>query len=163
MDEQRKGGGRATALGWVFVAVQAVLLVTLVALPGGTAWPTPPVVRVGGLVAVGCGLIVVVLAATGLGTALTATPVPRDGAALATSGLYRFVRHPIYSGILLAVAGSTVRAASWVTLAVALLTVVFFDAKARWEEERLAERYPGYARYAAVTPRFFPLPRRRRS
>jgi protein-S-isoprenylcysteine O-methyltransferase Ste14 len=40
------------------------------------------------------------------------------------------------------------------------VTLGFFNVKARWEEARLAESYPGYRAYAARTPRFVPfLPR----
>jgi protein-S-isoprenylcysteine O-methyltransferase Ste14 len=50
------------------------------------------------------------------------------------------------------------RSGSLITLAVGAVTVAFFNAKAAWEEKRLAERYPGYAAYAARTPRFIPRP-----
>ncbi len=42
-----------------------------------------------------------VVAATALGRGLTAAPLPNSHAELRTGGLYRFVRHPIYSGLLL--------------------------------------------------------------
>lgn len=108
---------------------------------------------------IGVGLIG--LAATGLGSALTPTPLPKPHAQLATQGLYAYVRHPIYSGVLLVVAGLTMRSGSVVTLIVALTTFVFFDQKARWEESRLRSKYAGYAEYAADTPKFIPRLRRR--
>ncbi len=147
-----------TRAGWLFVVVQAVLLITLVALPAGDAWPTPAWVQVIGLLAVVGGVALVAVAALRLGPALTPTPVPTAEGALTTDGLYRHVRHPIYSGVLLAVAGVTVRSGSVLVLAVGAATVVFFHLKARWEEERLQERYPDYPEYAARTPRFVPRP-----
>jgi protein-S-isoprenylcysteine O-methyltransferase Ste14 len=102
------------------------------------------------------GLVVIVVASLGLGTGLTPTPVPSLRGHLETGGLYRFVRHPIYTGVLAIVAGLTVRSGSYVTLAVAVATVFFFNRKAAWEEARLRERYDGYAEYAARTPRFVP-------
>jgi protein-S-isoprenylcysteine O-methyltransferase Ste14 len=39
---------------------------------------------------------------------------------------------------------------------------VLLTAKARWEERRLAQRFEGYAEYAARTPRFVPVRWRRR-
>ena len=59
-------------------------------------------------------------------------------------------------GVLSIVVGLTLRSGSVVTLSVALVTVVFFDRKARWEEAQLRERYPDYAEYASRTPRFVP-------
>ncbi len=146
----------------MFVAGQVVLLVLLVALPGSDDWPTPSWLRTTAQVVFVAGVVVLIVAALGLGRALTPTPVPIERGELQTAGVYRYVRHPIYSGVLLIVAGITLRSGSWFTLAVAVVTFVFFDRKARWEEARLAERYPQYAGYAARTPRFVPRPRVRR-
>ncbi len=143
-------------VGWLFVAGQVVLLVALAFLPGRDDWPTPSWVWMLGQAAVIAGLAVIVVASLRLGTGLTPTPVPNTRSRLVTGGLYRFVRHPIYSGVLLVVAGLAVRSGSFASLAVAGVTVVFFDLKARWEEARLRERYDGYASYAARTPRFVP-------
>lgn len=147
------------ARGWAYVAIQAVLLVALIVLPGRSDWPTPPTVRLLGLILIVGGLAFVALASLRLGPALTATPVPTESGALTTTGLYRLVRHPIYTGVLAIVVGLTLRSGSWVTLAVGIVTVGFFHSKARWEEARLADRYPDYPAYAAVTPRFVPWPR----
>jgi protein-S-isoprenylcysteine O-methyltransferase Ste14 len=148
-------------IGWLFVAGQVVLLVLLVVLPGRDDWPTPPWLRMAAQVVLVVGAVLLVVAALGLGRALTPTPVPTGRGDLRTGGPYRFVRHPIYTGVLLIVIGITLRSGSWFTLAVAVVTFVFFDRKARWEEARLAEQYPHYADYAARTPRFVPgAPRR---
>lgn len=146
--------------GWLFVAVQALLLAALVLLPGGTDWPTPTAVEVAGLVLVLAGVVWMVVAARRLGPALTPTPVPSEQGVLTTSGLYGLVRHPIYTGVLAVVIGIVVRSGSLTTLALGLATVGFFVVKARWEEARLAERYPDYPAYAARTPRFVPRLRR---
>jgi len=147
-----------TNTGWLFVAAQAFLLVTLVALPGDDAWPTPTWIRLLGMIAVVGGVALVAVAALRLGPALTPTPIPTESGSLTTEGLYRFVRHPIYSGVLAAVVGVTVRSGSLIVLAVGLATIAFFHVKARWEEDRLTEHYPLYPAYAAVTPRFLPRP-----
>ena len=144
------------------MAGQVVLLVLLIALPGSDDWPTPSWLRTIAQVVFVAGVVVLIVAALGLGRALTPTPVPAERGDLRTAGVYGYVRHPIYSGVLLIVVGVTLRSGSWLTVAVAVVTFVFFDRKARWEEARLAERYPQYADYAARTPRFVPRPRVRR-
>ena len=149
-------------VGWIFVGAQVVLLVLLVVLPGRADWPTPRWLDLVSLGLVGFGLAVIATAALRLGSALTPSPVPVAQGELVTSGLYRLVRHPIYSGALLVVLGVTIRSGSWWTTLVALVLCVFFDAKARFEERQLARRYAGYRAYAAITPRFVPLRRRRR-
>jgi protein-S-isoprenylcysteine O-methyltransferase Ste14 len=150
------------AAGWAFVVVQLGLLVALGVLAGrpGDDWPTPgPLLAVAALCTLG-GLVVIVVAALQLGRSLTATPVPNTRNELSTHGLYGVVRHPIYSGLLLVVAGLALRSASWVVAAVAATTIAFFHVKARWEEQRLAERHPDYAEYCASVPRFVPRPPR---
>ncbi len=144
--------------GWLWVAGQAALLATLILLPGGDAWAKPSVLLgVAGALFFG-GLALVAVAALGLGAALTPTPVPTSRGQLTTGGLFRFMRHPIYTGVLLTVAGITLRSANWAHLAVAAATFVFFNQKATWEEQQLRDRYPGYAEYAKRTPRFLPNP-----
>lgn len=65
------------SVGWVFVGVQIVLLGALIFLPGGDDWPTPVWLhRVGTAINV-AGIALVVVAALGLGSSLTPTPVPR--------------------------------------------------------------------------------------
>lgn len=144
------------AVGWAWVAGQAVLLGALIFLPGGDAWSRPDVLRLVANVLFFGGLALIAVAALRLGGALTPTPVPTATGELTTSGLYRFVRHPIYSGVLLVVAGITLRSGNWLHVAIAALTIVFFDRKAAWEEQQLAQHYPGYADYAARTPKFVP-------
>lgn len=102
------------------------------------------------------GFGVMALASLRLGAALTPTPVPSGRGTLTTTGLYRHVRHPIYTGVLLIVVGLTVRSGSWISMAVGVATVVFFDRKANWEEARLAETFNDYQAYASRTPRFVP-------
>ena len=143
-------------IGWLFVAAQAILLIAMVAFVGRDDWDTSGWVQAIGYVLVGAGLLVVAAGALRLGAALTPTPVPTQGAELTTSGLYRFVRHPIYTGVLAAVIGVAVSAGSLPTALIAAATIAFFNVKARWEEARLAERYPDYPAYAATTPRFLP-------
>ncbi len=142
--------------GWLFVAVQAVLLITLVLLPGADAWPTPRWVEYTGLALFGTGVVIGVLAAVNLGRSLTPTPVPIGDGQLSTGGMYRLARHPIYTGVLLIVMGITIRSGSWVTLALAVATFIFFNSKAAWEEQQLTEAYPDYRTYMARTGRFLP-------
>lgn len=145
----------------LLVAAQFVLLGLIALLPRGWGWPVPAWVRVLGLLGVLAGLVMMLLAGTALGRGLTAVPIPNEHAQLRTGGLYRVVRHPIYTGLLLA-SGSYVvaRGSSWRALAFVGL-LVLLAAKARWEEVRLARRFAAYPEYAARTPRFVPRwPRR---
>ena len=142
----------------MFVGVQFLLLIALVAIPSSGAWSRPWWLWALAAMLAGAGAVVMAMSALGLGRSLTPTPVPVESGVLVTTGMYRWVRHPIYSGLLLVVGGVVLRSASWWTVVVGVVTVVFFNIKARWEEARLAEQYPDYPRYAASVGRFLPRP-----
>jgi protein-S-isoprenylcysteine O-methyltransferase Ste14 len=75
---------------------------------------------------------------------------------LVQHGLYRYVRHPIYTGDLLMLAGLQLALNSWLVLAVALAAVVVVR-QSRVEEAMLARHMPGYPVYRARTKRFIPF------
>ena len=148
-------------MAWALVAAQFVLLLTLVLLPTGTLWATGVVTWVLGGVAVLAGVVVLAIAGFGLGRSLTALPIPKSDGELVTGGLYRFARHPIYTGVLMSAAGLVVAGASLGHLVVAIALYAVLATKAHFEEKLLAKRYAGYPEYAKATGRFFPrLPRR---
>ena len=140
----------------LLVAGQFVLIGILVLLPGRHDWPVPATLKVACSIATLVGLAVMVVGATGLGRGLTATPLPNAHAKLRTGGLYRYARHPIYSGLLLTMASIAVASGSVSRLLTLGALVMLLTVKARWEETRLMRRFQGYADYAARTPRFVP-------
>lgn len=125
-------------IGWLLVAVQFTLFGVLFVLPRR---PVTTLTAVMGAVIVGVGLIVVVAAFIRLGNALTPTPVPLAHAGLRTTGIYRIVRHPIYSGILLIAIGIVVAIGSWWTVAWLITLIIFFTLKYTWEDRLLRETY----------------------
>ena len=145
----------------LLVAGQFALIGVLVVLPSGDDWPVPTALIVACSAATVLGLAVMVIGATGLGRGLTATPLPNAHAQLRTGGLYRYARHPIYSGLMLMMASITVASGSGLRLLALAALIVLLNVKARWEETRLAQRFGGYADYATLTPRFVPLRLRR--
>ena len=152
---------RERRTGWLLVLGQFFLLALIVLLPTGNAWTVPPGLARAGQIGVWLGIGIMVIAAPTLGRGLTATPVPNEHARLRTSGMYRFVRHPIYSGLLLFALARTVASGNLWTATACLALVVLINAKARWEESRLVQRFPDYGAYSRRTPRFVPRPMRR--
>ena len=142
--------------GWAFVAMQAILLAALVLLPGRNDFDLPEALRVVADVTFWAGVSLGLVAAVSLGRALTATPVPNASGELRTGGVYRFARHPIYSGVILIVVAIAAGSGSWWKVALGAGTIAFFVMKTRWEEQRLRERFDAYDAYAATTGRFFP-------
>jgi protein-S-isoprenylcysteine O-methyltransferase Ste14 len=148
---------RDTLIAWVFVIVQFGLLVAILLLPSGDAWTAPTWLATVARWLQWIGAAVLVVGLVNLGRSLTPLPSPIAHGELRTGGLYRLVRHPIYSGIMALVIGTAIRSGS---VAVAVATgalIAWFALKARWEESRLRLRYVGYADYAARVPRFVPF------
>jgi len=80
------------------------------------------------------------------------------GHAIATTGPYAYVRHPMYAGAILLLLGIPLLLGSWYGLALAPVLVVGFAIRAVLEERTLSAQLPGYADYAArVRYRFVPL------
>lgn len=144
---------------WTFVAVQFALLAVIVFWPAGTAWPLPGWVAGVAAVAVVASVVLMVVAGLGLGRGLTAAPLPNEHARLRTGGLYRYVRHPLYSGLLTFAVAEAVRSRSPMVAGAAVALVALIRFKAGWEEQRLTERFADYPAYAARTPRFVPFSR----
>ena len=114
-----------------------------------------------GTVLVAAGLAIVAASAVRLGRALTALPDPKANSKLDTRGPYRYVRHPIYTGVLACAFGVALRNTSILAFALAVLLTVILTAKARFEEGLLTRRFADYPAYAARTPRFLPRVNRR--
>lgn len=91
-----------------------------------------------------------------LGKNLTAFPKPVDDGALVTTGPYAYVRHPIYSGLILGTLGWALFRANLLGVLLALILFLFFDLKSRREERWLREAYPGYAGYQGRVRKLIP-------
>ncbi len=151
--------GRDARTAWLMVLGQVVLLGLIAALPRRHDWTIPLDVARACIVVTVIGILVMVVAATELGRGLTAAPLPNKHAQLRTAGLYRHVRHPIYTGLLLAGIAYTLPSGNgWVAAACGLL-ILLINFKARWEERHLERRFLEYAAYSRHTSRFIPSPR----
>jgi protein-S-isoprenylcysteine O-methyltransferase Ste14 len=85
------------------------------------------------------------------------TPTPNSSAALVSSGVYARVRHPIYTSVLLGAIGVALAHGHFAVMLIALVMVVFFTAKAKYEESLLRTVYPEYGDYMTHTGRFLPF------
>ncbi|QPC82483.1 isoprenylcysteine carboxylmethyltransferase family protein [Phototrophicus methaneseepsis] len=83
-------------------------------------------------------------------------PTPKEGGNLITSGLYTYIRHPIYSGVLLGAFGIAVFQGEIVTFLLAVALYILFSIKSRYEESLLKTTFAGYAQYMTRTGRFIP-------
>jgi len=94
-----------------------------------------------GIILVALGLALAVWARIRLGRNWGMPMSQREDPELITGGPYAYVRHPIYSGIILAMIGSTIgHSIAWVLPLV--LFGAYFIYSARLEEEFMCQRFP---------------------
>jgi protein-S-isoprenylcysteine O-methyltransferase Ste14 len=141
-----------------FVIGQFALLALTVFWPeqkGGWGFLDAPATIVG-IVLTATGLAVLLLSIVGLGRSLTASPIPKEDAVLVRRGFYKFMRHPIYTGLLSFALGVGLDAgpAPQMLFVLGLFTLLYF--KARWEESLLLAKYPEYKSYMSKTGMFLP-------
>jgi len=134
---------------------QAILLLLILFSPFRIKLFSLPSIRYLGLFFFIIGGVLALYAVLSLKENLKPSPKPRAGGYLVTSGLYNIVRHPAYSGILLAALGVSLWMNDLVRIFLTLVLFIFFDAKSKAEESWLEKTYPDYAEYKERIKRKF--------
>jgi protein-S-isoprenylcysteine O-methyltransferase Ste14 len=142
-------------VGGLLVALQMGLL-ALLAMRAGPAFLAGPVPAVAwALAAGGVALGAWALTCNRPGN-FNVRPIPREGGRLVQEGPYRWIRHPMYTALILCgVAAAWTRGSAWDWIAVVALAAVLV-VKAALEERWMLRAHPGYAAYRARTRRFLP-------
>jgi protein-S-isoprenylcysteine O-methyltransferase Ste14 len=110
-----------------------------------------------GLVLFGLGLGFAIWARVHIGRNWGMPMTQKDEPELVTSGPYHLVRHPIYSGILVAGIGTAI-ALNWLWLTGVLLAGLYFLYSATVEERYLTEQFPdSYPAYKRSTKMLVPF------
>jgi protein-S-isoprenylcysteine O-methyltransferase Ste14 len=110
-----------------------------------------------GLALFGLGLAFAIWARVHIGRNWGTPMTQKDEPELVTTGPYRLVRHPIYSGIILAGIGTGV-ALSWTWLIPIALAGIYFLYAATVEERQLARQFPvDYPAYRRSTKMLVPF------
>jgi protein-S-isoprenylcysteine O-methyltransferase Ste14 len=110
-----------------------------------------------GAAMVAAGLGFAVWARWHLGSNWSGNVTLKQDHALIRTGPYRYVRHPIYSGMLLALLGTAVAIGEWRGLVAVALAFVGLAYKSTVEEGRLREIFPEYDDYRRQTAALIPM------
>jgi protein-S-isoprenylcysteine O-methyltransferase Ste14 len=138
------------------VVALAIVLVRLGVLRG-RALNTDPWRAGVGILCFALGLGFAIWARVNIGRNWGTPMSQKDDPELVTSGPYRLVRHPIYSGILFAGVGTAV-ALSWLWLVAVVLAGSYFIYSATVEERNLTEQFPEtYPAYRRSTKMLIPF------
>jgi protein-S-isoprenylcysteine O-methyltransferase Ste14 len=153
-ERSRRRSGAATIIGTV--AVCAMLAVLLRRYTSGLTVAAPW--------ARGLGLAILILstafalwARVTLGTMWSVAPRVKGDRRLRTHGPYAVTRHPIYSGLLGMLLGTTLLAGVGELIALVPVGLIFFEVKIRQEERLLLATFPEeYPEYRRVVPQLIP-------
>lgn len=143
---------RANAL----VAGQFVLFIAValaIAYDGTLPEGEVTILRVLGAALALAGMILAFISSRRLGPALTASPMPKREGSLIIAGPYRYVRHPIYGGVVLILVGTALFLDSLSGSVIAALLIPYFWMKSSYEERQLRMRFAGYKAYRDVVHR----------
>lgn len=137
-----------------FFVLQSVLMALVVFPPGGLK----EIVDVVGWSILLLGLAIITAGSVSLGDNLTPLPKPREsGHSLVTDGMYKYVRHPMYGGVILGSLGLGMATGDETRLFLALLLFFALDKKASYEEGFLVEKYGNeYEEYRKKAKKLLP-------
>lgn len=110
-----------------------------------------------GLVLFGAGLALAIWARVHLGRNWGMPMTEKVDPELVTTGPYRWIRNPIYSGLIVAILGSAI-AVSWLWLLAVVLAGAYFVYSAKAEEGYMASQFPDtYPAYRQSTKMLIPF------
>jgi protein-S-isoprenylcysteine O-methyltransferase Ste14 len=115
-----------------------------------------PFLLLTGTLLIALGVVLILAGAIALGRNLTPYPKPAEKAQLLRSGIFSFIRHPVYTGVMLMSFGWAQIWQSKPALVMAFALIPFFIAKARREEHWLRKRFAEYHAYERRVRRFIP-------
>lgn len=142
---------------YLFVGIQLVFIILYFWLPADLSGRITWLRKGTGILLLSAGTLIGGIAVLQLNIRLSVFPSPVRNARLITSGVFHYVRHPIYTGIFLAGMGYGLYTWSFTKLLIATMLLVFFSLKSDYEEHRLEQKFPEYTAYKNTTGKFFPL------
>lgn len=102
------------------------------------------------------GIVIITFGIINLNENLTPFPTPKKNSSLISSGIYAYIRHPIYSGILIGLAAYAIYSGSIERVVITIVLGIVLYFKSNFEERLLIKRFPNYEAYKKQTGRFIP-------
>ena len=162
--ERRQPGENVKRWDRIIMGIYTILLLVMLVLAsldsGRFEWSNPPgVLRFLGWVGLFAALVIVWWSMASNPFLSKVVRIQEDrGQKVATTGPYRYVRHPMYDGVILSMLCVPLVLGSLWALIPALLIVILFIVRTALEDRTLMEELPGYEEYAQqVRYRLVPL------
>jgi protein-S-isoprenylcysteine O-methyltransferase Ste14 len=111
----------------------------------------------GGILVETAGIILGILAIYNMGLGnFNVTPRPKKQGKLVTHGVYKYIRHPMYSAQLIALSPLIVEYPGWHRIIAYMLLLIALLLKIWFEESHLRIQFDGYAEYMKQSKRLIP-------
>jgi protein-S-isoprenylcysteine O-methyltransferase Ste14 len=106
----------------------------------------------------GAAVLLAIFSLLAMGTrSFSIFPSPKQGAPLVIKGPYRFIRHPLYTSVLLFCLALLVHCISLLTAGIFLLLLLNLLYKLHYEETLLLQQFPAYYNYRKTTQKLIPF------
>jgi len=155
-DPHRRGEDlKGITLGYVTCAILALIVAPIEA----AFWPPDISVAqqiAGALIGIG-GLVLGLLSFKDLGRNFRVFGAPRRSGTLVTSGIYTYIRHPMYIGVIMGIGGYVLAFGSLLAAPLWAGVLIFYVVKAVKEERLLMDKFPEYQEYRKHTWKFVPF------
>jgi protein-S-isoprenylcysteine O-methyltransferase Ste14 len=105
-------------------------------------WPHTTAIQLLGLAVTILGCVFAIWARLTLGSNWSGLPAVREGHQLIVRGPYKLVRHPIYTGLLLGLAGSAIASGISAWIGIWILVAISYTVKIQQEEQLMMQTFP---------------------
>ena len=139
------------------LTLAAILLAPLEPIMTARWLPQGPLFPFLGAIMVAVGLGFAIWARRHLGGNWSGLVTLKEDHSLIQTGPYKYVRHPIYTGLLLAFVGSAVAIGEWRGILSVALALLAFVLKIRLEEVGMRKTFAEYERYQRTTAALIPF------
>jgi protein-S-isoprenylcysteine O-methyltransferase Ste14 len=141
---------------YILVMMQLLLFTLYIWNPLQTSMHQNSIINYVALFLVIIGLITIASAIYALRMSISAFPSPTSNAKLINTGVFKLVRHPIYSSILISSFGWALYSNSLFRILIFVALFLLFEIKSNFEEQLLIKKFPNYHAYKKNTGKYFP-------
>ena len=141
---------------YLLVAMQFALLGGILLMDGLLITTPDPVLKWAGALILFTGILTGIVAVIQMNRYLTVFPTPKKGARLLSTGVYSWIRHPMYTALILAGSGYALWSGSLLRLVLTIILLILFEYKSQYEEVRLSKFFDEYESYQKTTGKFIP-------
>jgi|CoawatStandDraft_6_1074263.scaffolds.fasta_scaffold14926_2 protein-S-isoprenylcysteine O-methyltransferase Ste14 len=147
---------KKTSSDYIYVGIQFILFVVYMTPITEITFATGSVLDLIGITLLTLGISIGLLSVIQLNKNLSPFPTPITGGELIETGLYKYIRHPIYTGILSTLLGYGLYSGSGYKIFITITLLVLFFYKSKYEEKKLSSVFSEYPEYMKKTGRFLP-------